>query len=98
MAQLDVYRLADGGLVLDCQNSSLDDIGTRFVVPLVPAEFAPPHNAKLNPSFDVDGEQVTMVTQFATSIRVKELRRVVANLTGKRDDIVAAIDTLIAAG
>ena len=98
MAQLDVYRLADGGLVLDCQNARFDDIGTRFVVPLVPGEFAPPHKAGLNPIFDIDGERVTMITQFATSIRTQELRRHVGTLANHRDAVVAALDTLIAIG
>lgn len=97
MARHDVYRLADGGLVLDCQSSLLDDIGTRFVVPLVADNHTPPHNSKLNPTFHIDGEKVTMVTQFATSIRNRELRRRVATLAEQRDDIVAAIDTLIGA-
>lgn len=98
MAALNVYRLADDGLVLDCQNSRFDDIGTRFVVPLMPADYAPPYNATLNPVFDVDGERVTMVTQLATSIRARELRRRVASLRDERDRIIAAIDVLIGAG
>lgn len=98
MAQLDVFRLADGGLVLDCQSTRFNDIGTRFVVPLVHGDYAPPHNARLNPTLDVDGERVTMVTQFATSIRTQELRRRVGNLTDHRDEIVAALDTLIGIG
>ena len=98
MAQHDIYRLADGGLVLDCQNRRFDNIGTRFVVPLIPADHAPPHNPELNPAFDVDGERVTMVTQFATAIRSKELRRRVASLEDERHRIVAAIDALIGSG
>ena len=98
MAQLDVWALADGGLVLDCQHNRFDDIGTRFVIPLSPADHAPPHNRRLNPVVDVDGERLTMVTQFATSIRTAELKRRVGNLGERRDDVVAAIDTLIGAG
>jgi toxin CcdB len=97
MAQLDVWQLADGGLVLDCQHGRFDDIGTRFVVPLIPAPHAPPHNQRLNPIFSIDGEALTMVTQFATSIRTVELRRRVATLRERRDDVIAAIDTLIGA-
>lgn len=98
MAQLDVWQLADGGLVVDCQHSRFDDIGTRFVVPLLPAGYAPPHNARLNPAFEINGEPLTLVTQFATSIRTGELKRRMGNLKDDRDRIVAAIDTLIGAG
>lgn len=98
MAQLDVYRLADGGLVLDCQTARFDDIGTRFVVPLMPGEYAPPHHPVLNPIFEVDGERVSMATQFATSIRTQELRRRVDTLVDRRDEIIAAIDALIGIG
>lgn len=98
MARLDVYRLADGALVLDCQNNRFDNIGTRFVIPLVPPDYSAPHNSKLNPIFDVDGERVSLVTQFATSVRSKELRLRVASLESERDAVVAAIDTLIGAG
>lgn len=98
MAQLDVWSLADGGLVLDCQHGRFDDIGTRFVIPLIPADHAPPHNARLNPIVEVDGERLTVVTQFATSLRTAELKRRVGSLRARRDDLVAAIDTLIGAG
>jgi toxin CcdB len=98
MAQFDVFRLADGGLVLDCQSSELDEIGTRFVVPLIPPAESAPHNAYLNPSFEVDDEQVSMVTQFAMAIRTRELRRRVGSLASHRDQIVCAIERLIGAG
>ena len=64
-------------------------------IPLVPPDFAPPHNAKLNPVFDVDGERVSLVTQLATSIRTAELHRRVGSLASERDQIIAAIDVLI---
>lgn len=98
MARFDVYRLADGGLVLDCQNNRFGNIGTRFAIPLMPADYAPPHNSGLNPAFEVDGEHVTMVTQFATTIRAKELQRRVGSLQGESDRIIAAIDVLIGTG
>ena len=98
MAQLDIWSLADGGLVVDVQHHRFDDIGTRLVIPLIPADHAPPHNARLNPIVDVEGERLVLVTQFATSLRTAELKRRVGSLRARRDDIVAAIDTLIGAG
>lgn len=98
MARFDVYRLADGALVLDCQNDRFDDIGTRFCIPLVPSDYAPPHNAKLNPVFRAAGEEVQLITQFATSVRTSELRQQVDNLERERDSIIAAMDVLIGTG
>ena len=98
MAQHDVYLLPDGGYVLDCQQSRFDGIGTRFVVPLFPAIDSLSLDRRLNPTFDLSGEALVMVTQFATSLSTGELRRRVGNLEHERDRIVAAIDTLIGAG
>ena len=98
MARFDVYRLADGALVLDCQNDRFDEIGTRFCIPLMPGDYAPPHNVKLNPIFRTAGEEVQLITQFSTSLRTSELRQQVDNLKHERDRIIAAIDVLIGAG
>ena len=98
MAQFDVYSLGDGGLVLDCQNDLLDDIGTRFVVPLTPSGDPLPRNAYLNPTFVFDGERLSMATQLATAIRTSELRRRLGSLAVERDQIVRAFDRLIGAG
>lgn len=98
MAQLDVYRLQDGGLVLDCQNDLLDDIGTRFVLPLMPPDYAPPAQRQLNPAVRIEGEELLVVTQLAMAIRTGELRQRVTSLAAHRDAIVHAIDVLIGAG
>ena len=98
MARFDIFRWADGGLVLDCQSDLLDEIGTRFVVPLVPAAEAPPSHQRLNPAFRIGDEDVTMITQFATALRTKELRTRVGSLASQRDQIVRALDVLIGPG
>ena len=98
MAQFDVYRLTDGQMVLDCQNDLLDDIGTRFVLPLMPDGAAPAPNRHLNPSMAINGEPMHLVPQFAVAIRTSELRQYVGSLAKHRDAIVRAIDTLIGAG
>ena len=38
MARFDVYRLADGGLVVDLQADLLSDLKTRVVAPLLPLD------------------------------------------------------------
>ena len=98
MARFDVYRLVDGGMVIDCQADFLDDIRTRFVVPLVPPGEAPPDNPRLNPRFEVNGESLVMVTQFATAIRTVELKTRIVSLDSEHFRIVNAIDVLIGSG
>ncbi|WP_375402783.1 CcdB family protein [uncultured Sphingomonas sp.] len=98
MARFDVYALRDGGLAIDCQTNALAEISTRFVVPLLPPGDAPPANARLNPTFDIEGETLVMVTQFATAIRVAELRKKVASLSDQDVRIISAIDVLTGSG
>lgn len=98
MARFDVHRLSDGGLVLDCQADFLDEIATRFVVPLAPLGEGPPTNTRLNPRLEVNGETLVMLTQFATSIRTAELRAKVASLDHAHFQIIGAIDVLTGSG
>lgn len=98
MARFDVHRLADGQFVLDCQSNFLSEIATRFVVPLVSRAQAPPPNSRLNPAFDVAGEELMMLTQFAGAIRTAELRHHVTSLQHEDLRIIAAIDVLTGSG
>jgi len=96
MAKFDVYRLRrDGGYVLDCQADLLDSLNTRLVVPLLPIDEAPRPAIRLNPIFDVEGERLVMVTQFAASVPVAELGEIVQSLDAQQDAIGAALDMLI---
>jgi toxin CcdB len=96
MAKFDVYRQRQGGChVLDCQADLLNDLNTRFVVPLLPIDEAPKAAARLNPIFDVEGVQLVMVTQFAASVPIRELGEVVKSLSEEQDIINAALDMLI---
>jgi toxin CcdB len=98
MARFDVYALAHGGLAVDCQTDALTEISTRFVVPLLSPDDAPPANTRLNPTFEIDGEMLVMVTQFATAIRVAELRSKIASLADQDVRIIGAIDVLTGSG
>lgn len=95
MARFDVYRLRNGSLVLDCQADFLNDIGTRFVVPLLPRGEGPAPNARINPEFEVDGESVVMVTQLAATLRTSELRSRITSLAEEDTRVTGAIDVLI---
>ncbi|HEX7819666.1 MAG TPA: CcdB family protein [Sphingobium sp.] len=96
MAKFDVYRQKAGGFpVLDCQADLLSDLNSRLVVPLLPIGEAPKPAARLNPVFDVEGERLVMVTQFAASVPVRELGEIIQSLGMEGDAIGAALDMLI---
>lgn len=95
MARFDVYRLSDGALVVDCQADFLSDIGTRFVVPLLPLGTGAPPNPRINPEVDVNGETLILATQLAGTIRTSELRSRVTTLDRDHLRITGAVDVLI---
>lgn len=96
MAKFDVHPLRDGrGLVVDCQADLLDRLATRFVVPLLPVNQAPAVMARLNPLFEVEGEQYIFYPQLAGSIPAVALARAVASLTDQDLTIGKALDVLI---
>ncbi len=67
MAQFDVHLLGSG-LVVDCQSNLLNDISTRFNVPLIARNQAPPPARRFNPVFAIDGADRVMTTQFASAV------------------------------
>ena len=97
MARLDVHARRDGGAgyLLDVQADLLSTLMTRLVVPLLPITLAPTPAGRLNPTFDVDGRRVAMVTQFAAAVHVRELGNTVASLAAEHEQVVAALDLLI---
>jgi toxin CcdB len=93
MAKHDVYALPDrNGYLLDVQTDLLDAMNTRVVVPLFSIGDAPAAAKILNPIFEVDGEDVVMITQFMAAIHVSELKNPVTNLSGKFAEITRALD------
>jgi len=96
MAQFDVHRLANRRrLVLDCQTDLLDHIDSRFVVPLIPRENAPPPARRLNPVFEIEGAEHVMLTQSAAAIPRRELGEKVASLADRDHEIINALDFLL---
>jgi toxin CcdB len=93
MAQYDVYRLS-GGLVVDVQSNLLSDFDSRVTVPLMPPERAPVPNRRMNPSFEIDGERLVMVTQFMAAVPAQQLKRPVASLDAHHDRIRSAVDVI----
>ncbi len=96
MARFDVYQNPDGaGCLLDIQADLLSHLNTRVVVPLLPLTNAPQPARTLNPIFDISGETLVMSTQFMAAVPANMLKMPLASLSGRRDDIVAAIDLLM---
>ena len=96
MPQFDVHRLnSNETLVIDCQSELLEQLNTRFVVPLVPREAAPIPAHRLNPVFSIGGRDHVMVTQFAAAVERRELADVVFSLRDRSFEVVGALDVLI---
>ncbi|MFA6115584.1 MAG: CcdB family protein [Sphingomonas sp.] len=96
MARFDVYRPKDGDeLLLDCQADVLDELDSRFVVPLLPATTFRRTFVRLNPTFEVGGQTVIMATQSAATIPVRLIGQRVTSLADEQVAIMNAIDMLL---
>ncbi|MEJ5902607.1 CcdB family protein [Ochrobactrum teleogrylli] len=61
MARYDVYPNPGGGYVLDVQADLLDELKTRIVIPLIHKTFAPIPAKRLNPIYEIEGEEHVLV-------------------------------------
>jgi toxin CcdB len=100
MPRFDVYSHPDAALrrttpyLLDVQNTHLDGIATRVVVPLRNAGGFPLPMRDLNPAFTVGGKAVVADTAALAAFPAGELKAPVASLKGQSQEIIAALDTL----
>ncbi|WP_341646988.1 CcdB family protein [Thauera sp. SDU_THAU2] len=95
MARFGVYRHPEGvGYLLDVQADLLDHLNTRMVVPLLPLDRAPKPAKTLNPVFEVEGKEVSMVTQFMAAVPARMLTATVPGLEDRRAEITSALDLL----
>lgn len=99
MAQFDVYRnpnpatRARAPYLLDVQSDLLDSVATRIVVPLCKPDVLGGKAAeRLNPTFEVDGRKLLMLTPELAGVSRKALGERVANLAAERAAIIAALD------
>jgi toxin CcdB len=95
MAQFDVYRIKGHGLVIDCQSNLLGDLKSRLVAPLRDAKEAWAGPDRLNPRFEIDGQELRMATQFLRAVERAHLSDKVASLADHDLTIKSAIDSLI---
>lgn len=95
MARFCVYEHKEtGNLVLDIQANLLNNLNTRVVVPLLPVDEAPTGADRLNPVFNIEGEQYVMVTQFLSAVRNAEIGPEITNLYKQDTEIQNALDML----
>jgi toxin CcdB len=93
MAQFDYYRNPNGGgYLLDVQADLLAALNSRVVVPLLPASAAPKPADRLNPIFEIEGDDFVLATQFMAAVPARELQQHVGSLAQARYDLQRAID------
>lgn len=82
--------------LLDIQNDLLEDLTTRVVVPLQPAQAMQGRRLdQLMPVLHVDGQPFVMVPPQLAGVPRRVLGEVVADLAPQRDEIIAALDFLV---
>jgi toxin CcdB len=103
MARFDVYQHPDPverkwmPYLLDLQNSYLDLLDTRVVVPLQTENSVSQRVRDLHPKLMVEGKMLVMNTPAMMAIASFELRKPVANLSSEQLTIQDALDTLFGA-
>lgn len=102
MAQFAVYRNSNPAtrrrfpLLLDVQSDLLDDLATRVVVPLAPAESRKAGGiGRLTPLVVVGKQYYRVVMPQLAGVPGKALGPAVGDLQGERDAIIAALDLLL---
>ncbi len=103
MARFDVYPHPDPVLrkrtpyLLDVQNTHINRIATRVVIPMRLAAYFTLPMRDLNPVFDVGGRAVVLDTAALAAIPLAELKKSTLNLAAHSAAVVAALDVLFGA-
>ena len=103
MARFDVYMHPDAVLrkktpyLLDVQNSHIDRIATRVVLPMRNADLFDQRMSSLNPLFEIAGKQVVLDTAAIAAFLAVELKKPVLSLGAQSEAIVEALDVLFGA-
>lgn len=102
MAQFLVYRNRNPAsqkrfpLLLDVQSDLLEPLASRVVVPLSPVSGANRAAMKtLTPVLRIEGKEYLALTPQLAGIALGELGASVADASGHREAIIAALDLLI---
>lgn len=97
MARFDVYKFGHGiSYVLDVQADIFSGIGSRVVIPLVPASSIQSEALpRVKPVLHLADGSYALVTTDIAAVPASILGEFVANLEDQRDVIVDAIDFLM---
>lgn len=80
---------------VDIQNSLLDSLNTRLVIPLAPAKYLAENIANLCPVATVNNEPYILLTHQLTNVPVSALHTPIGSLESNRDKIISALDFLV---
>jgi len=96
MARFDVYMAGrkTPRMVVDVQSDFLSPLNMRVVIPLFPEGSVSKPIRDLNPVFEVNGKNYTLLPQFMASVELLALKRPIASLAGHWDEITRALDLL----
>ena len=103
MARFDVYSHPDPGMrrstpyLLDVQNTHLQALATRVVIPLRLASLLPLTMRDLHPKFRIGGKDVVADTAALAAFPGGELKSPVTTLQSHAGEIASALDTLFGA-
>lgn len=82
--------------LLDIQSDLLSELRTTIVIPLTTSKIAAQISlSRLNPTFILDGESFTAMTQDIAGVDRKQLGVQAYDLTSQRSDIIAAVDFVL---
>jgi toxin CcdB len=102
MSQFTLYKNEDGSsnktypFLIDVQNSLLEDLNTRLVIPLSPHELLNRTDVKrLCPVIHLDAGDFVLLTHQMTTVPKSILKTKVTSLEDFRYEILSAIDILI---
>ena len=101
MSQFDVYENTNQDskntypYFVAIQNSLLDSLNTRLVIPLTPSRYLSESITKLCPATTIDSESFFLLTQQMTNVPLSALQEPKGSLAHLQDEIIAAVDFLV---
>jgi toxin CcdB len=97
MPQFDVYKNPRGGLyplLLDVQADLLGALGSRIVVPLIPAKKYGKPITRLHPTVIIGGVDYVIMFHDLAAVPANILAKRVHSLQNRRAELIAALDLL----
>lgn len=81
-------------MVVDCQSDIHRHLDSRFVIPAIPFDANYPLKQGLNPVLDCAGEKIVLVTEFASTVFVREIAETLGSVDDESDRVTRALDFL----